>query len=84
MLRYKKLNYFCIIVFFIIFSLIFEKIFYSFINNWSLGEWLINYEGGFVRRGLFGQIFQIYENPGHIVNVFIFYVNINIFILREK
>ena len=90
MSRHKKLNYFCIIVFFIIFSLIFEKIFYSFINNWSLGEWLINYEGGFVRRGLFGQIFQIYENPGHIVNVFqkvvifLFFTSILIYLFLER
>lgn len=25
-------------------------------NNWGIGEWLINYDGGFVRRGLIGQI----------------------------
>jgi hypothetical protein len=25
-------------------------------NNWGIGEWLINYNGGFVRRGLIGQI----------------------------
>lgn len=90
MLRHKNLNYFCILVFLGIFSLIFEKIFYSFINNWSLGEWLINYEGGFVRRGLFGQIFQIYENPGHIVNVFqkvvifLFFTSILIYLFLER
>jgi hypothetical protein len=25
-------------------------------NNWGIGEWLINYNGGLVRRGLVGQI----------------------------
>lgn len=25
-------------------------------RNWGFGDWLINYEGGFVRRGLMGQI----------------------------
>ena len=25
-------------------------------HNWAVGEWLINYGGGFVRRGLTGQI----------------------------
>ena len=25
-------------------------------NGWTIGEWLINYEGGFVRRGLIGAI----------------------------
>ena len=28
-------------------------------NSWTIGEWLINYSGGFIRRGLFGSI--IYE-----------------------
>ena len=90
MLRHKNLNYFCILVFLGIFYFIFEKIFYSFINNWSLGEWLINYQGGFVRRGLFGQIFQIYENPGHVVNVFqkvvifLFFTSILIYLFLER
>ena len=26
------------------------------INYWQFTEWLINYEGGFVRRGLLGEI----------------------------
>ena len=25
-------------------------------NSWTVGEWLISYEGGFIRRGLPGQI----------------------------
>ena len=25
-------------------------------NDWAIGEWLINYSAGFVRRGLFGEI----------------------------
>jgi len=28
-------------------------------NNWGIGEWLINYGGGFIRRGLFGELFLI-------------------------
>jgi len=90
MLRHKNLNYLCILVFLGIFSLIFEKILYSFINDWSLGEWLINYEGGFVRRGLFGQVFQIYDNPGHIINVFqkvvifLFFISILIYLFLER
>lgn len=32
----------------------------SYDNTWSVGEWLINYQGGFVRRGLPGEIiFQL-------------------------
>lgn len=25
-------------------------------NNWKTGDWLINYEGGFIRRGLVGEV----------------------------
>lgn len=25
-------------------------------DEWTIGDWLINYEGGFVRRGLYGQL----------------------------
>jgi len=32
-------------------------------HNWGIGEWLINYNGGFVRRGFFGQLlFSIFDN----------------------
>ena len=30
--------------------------FYKFINGWTFNEWLINYQGGFVRRGLLGEL----------------------------
>ena len=33
-------------------------------NSWTVGEWLISYAGGFVRRGLPGQIIH------HISNVY--------------
>ena len=32
-------------------------------TGWAAGELLINYEGGFVRRGLFGQLFFRSERP---------------------
>lgn len=41
-LSYFLCNYF--------FSILFEK------DSWNLGDWLINYESGLVRRGLIGQI----------------------------
>ncbi len=39
----------------------FVTLIYAFINikikaNWAIGDWLINYRGGFVRRGLTGEI----------------------------
>ena len=33
------------------------------VAHWSLGELLINYEGGFVRRGLVGQIAYMTGDP---------------------
>jgi len=50
------------------------------IGGWSLGELLVNYEGGFVRRGLFGQIFLATGAPAasafltQMTVILIFYV----------
>lgn len=31
-------------------------------EGWAISDWLINYEGGFVRRGLVGQmLFEMYQ-----------------------
>ena len=47
-----------------VFIFIFVR-FYSFVedySSWQYADWLINYQGGFVRRGLFGEIFfNIYK-----------------------
>ena len=47
----------------------------SYYDVWTIGEWLINYEGGFVRRGLFGSIiyqlsYGLQINPILIVQIF--------------
>ena len=78
--KFKKLENILIFYFFIliIFSSILNLLQDQWtINAWTIGEWLINYEGGFVRRGLFGSI--IYKlsygfniNPFLIVNIFSF------------
>ena len=31
-------------------------------NDCGLTEWLINYQGGFIRRGIFGEIFYHFSN----------------------
>ena len=31
----------------------------SYDNSWTIGEWLISYAGGFVRRGLPGELIHI-------------------------
>lgn len=36
-------------------------------DSWKTGDWLINYEGGFVRRGLIGQV--LYELSGLGLNL---------------
>ena len=47
----------------ILYKMIFDK--YSF-SSWQISEFLINYEGGFVRRGLIGQFFFILKD---LINV---------------
>ena len=39
-------------------------------NNWATGEWLINYESGFVRRGLFGEL-VLRLTPHGIASIYI-------------
>lgn len=34
-------------------------------DPWMVGDWLINYGGGFVRRGLFGELFLALTPPGN-------------------
>ena len=53
-----KKNYF-LQIFFILFSIFSIIKLYDNSNNldaWQYGEWLINYQNGFVRRGLSGEI----------------------------
>ena len=45
-------------------------------NVYQFGDWLMNYQGGFVRRGFFGEIFfRIYEitniSPPLIILIFL-------------
>jgi len=32
-------------------------------NSWTVGEWLISYAGGFVRRGLPGELIHFKKTP---------------------
>ena len=56
------------------------------INDWSLVELLINYQGGFVRRGLFGELNLFFEKslkfPNLLFSIFVisFFYFVNIFI----
>jgi len=41
-------------------------------SPWSAGEWLVNYGGGFVRRGLFGEIFLAVA-PGGLAGLWVLF-----------
>jgi len=41
-------------------------------NGWAIGEWLINYNGGFVRRGLIGQLIVLSKLKGNALLILIF------------
>ena len=38
----------------------------SYDNSWTIGEWLISYAGGFVRRGLPGELIHLILSLIHI------------------
>ena len=54
-----------VLFFLILATLVFEiSKFYSFAENysdWQYSDWLINYEGGFVRRGFIGEILYFFH-----------------------
>ena len=79
--------------FIILSALIFQILkFYSFYSEysaWQYVDWLINYQGGFVRRGLIGEfLFQIHSllnlNLGLIIFIFVsfMYVWISFFLIK--
>ena len=58
---YNKISLFFLIWFFLGYTLL--GVFHSAIAfNWTFQDWLINYEGGFVRRGLTGELILILTN----------------------
>ena len=57
----NKISLFFLICFFLGYALL--GVFHSAIAfNWTFQDWLINYEGGFVRRGLAGELILILTN----------------------
>ena len=68
-------------LFFIIFSIIFADFFlyikHNVGNDSSVSEWLINYNGGFTRRGLGGEISIM------IANLFDFSLRQSIFFIQS-
>ena len=76
------------------FSYIFvPNFFYKFVNGWPYNEWLVNYQGGLVRRGFTGEIlFQLNKfgiNPKYVIfaiGIISFYhIVLNIlFLIKDK
>ena len=57
-INHPKLEYFFIILILLGIPLnLYKNRFYD--NSWTIGEWLISYAGGFVRRGLPGELIHI-------------------------
>ena len=50
----KYINYYLISIFFFSVIFLFEK--HNVGNDSTISEWLINYQGGFTKRGIVGQI----------------------------
>jgi hypothetical protein len=51
-------------------------------NGWAIGDWLLNYEGGFIRRGLFGTILiSIGNGLGMPLNYLIYVVQCTVFFI---
>jgi len=65
------LSYLLILIFFSIFFLFFK---YQTGNDSTIAEWLINYEGGFTKRGLIGQISIIFARLSGLELRFIIYL----------
>ena len=62
-----------IFIFFASITILYHKFLYP--SDWTTSEWLINYQGGFVRRGLIGQIIVSINyftnlNPRYLVYIF--------------
>ena len=46
----------------------------SYLNSWTIGDWLISYAGGFVRRGLPGQVLYILAKVAHVSPIYIIWI----------
>ena len=72
--NFLRTNYF---KFYVIIILLFSVLFLSqkflYPTDWTTSEWLINYQGGFVRRGLIGEfLFNIHNISDNNLTIFSF------------
>ena len=80
--NFFKTYHFKIYLFLIlIFSILFLSQKFLYPTDWTTSEWLINYQGGFVRRGLIGELlYQIHNLSGIQLRYLVFYFEIMILI----
>ena len=81
--NFFETNYFKFyLIFIFIFSVLFLSQKFLYPTDWTTSEWMINYQSGFVRRGLSGELFfrlhQISEIP---IRYLIFYFEIFVLIV---
>ena len=56
-------------------------------DNFTIGEWLINYQGGFVRRGFWGEIIYFFSSSLKITPIYLIWficILSYIFLMRES
>ena len=76
--NFLRTNYFKFyIIFIFLFSVLFLSQKFLYPTDWTTSEWLINYQGGFVRRGLAGELLIIIHNFSEItLRYLVFYFEI--------
>ena len=81
--NFLKTNYFkfyLILIFLLSVLLLSQKFLYP--TDWTTSEWLINYQGGFVRRGLIGEFLLIIHDISAInLRYLVFYFEITILLI---
>ena len=76
----KFLKYYLFFIFITSIYFLYNKFLYP--TDWTTSEWLINYQGGFVRRGLSGEfLFQLNRYLNFDLRYLVFYLNIFILII---
>ena len=77
MFIFKKNFFKFYLIFVFITSIVFLYNKFLYPTDWTTSEWLINYQGGFVRRGLSGEFFfQIYKIFEVNIRYIVFYFNL--------
>tara|TARA_B100001057_G_scaffold320733_1_gene320967 strand:- start:5457 stop:6656 length:1200 start_codon:yes stop_codon:yes gene_type:complete len=81
--NFLKTNYFkSYLIFIFLFSILFLSQKFLYPTDWTTSEWLINYEGGFVRRGLIGEVLLNIHNLSDItLRYLVFYFEILILLI---